>query len=171
MKTRLLVAIVIALSLNIGTATAIQSVPTPPKQQQATVTMTQKLLAIHKQNRLNKVVKHLKTKANKTAYVFSGSTPRGWDCSGMVVWTYKHMGVTLPHSANKQGHVGRRVSKPQVGDIVVFAYRNRTDFYHSAIYIGGNKIINANLMYGTTVIQPLKDFAKSQIRFVRVIND
>jgi cell wall-associated NlpC family hydrolase len=171
MRTRLLVAIVIAFSLNIGTATALQSVPDPVVKQPATISFTKQLIAIHKQNRLNKVVKYLKTKANKTAYVYSGSTPRGWDCSGMVVWTYKHMGVTLPHSANKQGHIGRRVSKPKVGDIVVFAYQNRTDFYHSAIYIGDNKIINANLMHGTTVIQPLKDFAKSQIRFVRVIND
>jgi cell wall-associated NlpC family hydrolase len=171
MRTRLLLAIVIALSLNVGSATAIQTVPTQTMQTKTTFSMTQKVLAIQKQNRLNKVVQYLKTKANKTAYVFSGSTTRGWDCSGMVVWTYKHIGLTLPHSANKQGHLGRRVSKPQVGDIVVFAYPNRSDFYHAAIYIGNNKIINANLLYGTTVIQPLKDFAKSQIRFVRVIND
>jgi len=171
MRTRLLLTTLLVLSFNIGSATAIQSVPTQPTQQKVALSLTQKLVAIQKQNRLNKVVQYLKTKANKTSYVFSGSTTRGWDCSGMVVWTYKRMGVTLPHSANKQGHVGRRVSKPQVGDIVVFAYPKRTDFYHAAIYIGNNKIINANLMYGTTVIQPLKDFAKSQIRFVRVIND
>lgn len=171
MKTRLLLTTLLVLSFNIGSATAIQSVPTQPAQQKVVVSLAQKLIAIQKQNRLHKVVKYLQTKANKTAYVFSGSTTRGWDCSGMVVWTYKHMGITLPHSANKQGHVGKRVSNPQVGDIVVFAYPNRTDFYHAAIYIGNNKIINANLMYGTTVIQPLKDFAKSQIRYVRVIND
>jgi cell wall-associated NlpC family hydrolase len=171
MTTRILIAILIALSLNVGSATALQSVYEPVLRQQPQINFVEQVMAIHKQNRLNKVVKYLQTKANKTAYVYSGSTPRGWDCSGMVVWTYKHMGITLPHSANKQGHIGRRVSKPKVGDIVVFAYQNRTDFYHSAIYIGDNNIINANLMHGTTVIQPLKDFAKSQIRFVRVIND
>lgn len=171
MRTRLLLTTLLVLSLNIGSATATQSVPTQTTQQKVAVSLTQKLIAIQKQTRLKKVVKYLTTKANKTAYVFSGSTTRGWDCSGMVVWTYKHIGITLPHSANKQGHAGKRVSKPQVGDIVVFAYPNRTDFYHAAIYIGNNNIINANLMYGTTVIQPLKDFAKSQIRYVRVIND
>lgn len=171
MTTRILIAILVALSLNVGSATALQGVHKPVVKQQAQPNFVEQAIAKQKQDRLNKVVKYLKTKANKTAYVFSGSTAGGWDCSGMVVWTYKHMGVTLPHSANKQGHVGRRVSKPQVGDIVVFAYPNRTDFYHSAIYIGNNKIINANLMYGTTVIQPLHDFKKSQIRFVRVIND
>ena len=116
-----------------------------------------------------KVVKYLKTRVNRTSYVFSGSSPNGWDCSGMVRWAYERFGMELPHSADKQAHVGERVSRPRIGDIVVFAYQGRTDFYHSAIYIGNNKIINANLMYGTTVIQPLKDFAKSQIRFVRVV--
>jgi cell wall-associated NlpC family hydrolase len=171
MKIRTIITVLIALTLNAGSATAIQTPSKVAVQQQSQIDFGQQLINIQKQKRLNKVVKYLTTKANKTAYVFSGSTTRGWDCSGLVVWTYKQMGVTLPHSANKQGHVGRRVSKPQVGDIVVFAYPNRTDFYHAAIYLGNNKIINANLMYGTTVIQPLKDFAKSQIRFVRVIND
>jgi cell wall-associated NlpC family hydrolase len=171
MRTRKLIAIIIALSLNSGSATATQSLVNPPKQEQATISMTEKLMVKQKQDRLKKVVKYLLTKANKTAYVFSGSTTRGWDCSGLVVWAYKQTGITLPHSANKQGHLGKRVTKPQVGDIVVFAYPNRSDFYHAAIYVGNSKIINANYLYGTTVIQPLKDFAKSQIRFVRVFND
>jgi cell wall-associated NlpC family hydrolase len=113
--------------------------------------------------------KHLVRFADKTPYVFSGSTTFGWDCSGMVVWTYKKIGISLPHSADKQAHIGKRVSKPRVGDIVVFAYSGSTDFYHSAIYLGNGKIINANRMYGTTKIQLLSDFHKSQIRFVRVI--
>jgi cell wall-associated NlpC family hydrolase len=113
--------------------------------------------------------KNLVQFADNTPYVFSGSKPSGWDCSGMVVWTYKKIGITLPHSANKQAHIGKRVSKARVGDIVVFAYPGSTDFYHSAIYLGNGKIINANLMYGTTKIQLLTDFKKSQIRFVRVV--
>jgi cell wall-associated NlpC family hydrolase len=118
---------------------------------------------------LKRVVTYLTTRVHKTAYVFSGSTISGWDCSGMVRYAYKRLGVTLPHSANKQGHVGTRVSKPRVGDIVVFAYKGSTNFYHSAIYVGNGLIVNANQMYKTTVIQPLSDFSKSQIRFVRVI--
>jgi len=87
----------------------------------------------------------------------------------MVVWTYKQVGVTLPHSANKQAHEGKRVSEPQIGDLVVFAYSGSTQFYHSAIYLGDGKIINANLMYKTTKIQLRTDFKKSQIRFVRIL--
>jgi len=108
-------------------------------------------------------------RVNKTPYVFSGSTPYGWDCSGMVVWTYKQFGIELPHSANKQAHVGKRVSNPKLGDIVVFAYNGSTNFYHSGIYIGKGKIVNSNSYYGTTVIEYLSDYSNSQIRFVRIV--
>jgi cell wall-associated NlpC family hydrolase len=87
----------------------------------------------------------------------------------MVRWTYKQFGITLPHSANKQAHLGSRVSNPNVGDIVVMAYAGSTNFYHSAIYIGNNKVVNANLGSGTTIIEPLSNYRHSQIRFVRVI--
>jgi len=119
--------------------------------------------------RMTLLVKYLKSRVGRTSYVFSGDTTRGWDCSGMVRWTYKQFGITLPHSANKQGHLGSRVSNPNVGDIVVFAYNGRTDFYHAAIYIGGNKIINANYGSGTTIIEPLTNYKGNQIRYVRVL--
>lgn len=119
--------------------------------------------------RMTVLVRYLKSRVGKTSYVFSGDTTRGWDCSGMVRWTYKQFGITLPHSANKQGHLGSRVSNPNVGDIVVFAYNGSTNFYHAAIYIGNNKIINANYAYGTTMIEPLTNYKHSQIRFVRVL--
>jgi cell wall-associated NlpC family hydrolase len=118
---------------------------------------------------MKKVVKYLKTRVEKTSYVFSGSSPRGWDCSGMVRWTYERFGIELPHSANKQGHVGTRVSKPKLGDIVVFAYQGSTSFYHSAIYIGDGKIVHAHQQRKTTVIEPLSSYKRSQIRFVRLV--
>jgi cell wall-associated NlpC family hydrolase len=124
---------------------------------------------VQKRKHLVQITNNLVRFADKTPYVFSGSKPSGWDCSGLVVWTYKKIGITLPHSADKQAHIGKRVSKARVGDVVVFAYPGSTSFYHSAIYLGNNKIINANLLFGTTKIQLLTDFSKSQIRFVRII--
>jgi len=119
--------------------------------------------------KMQKLIKYLKTRVGRTSYVFSGSSPYGWDCSGMVKWTYEQFGLELPHSANKQGHIGNRVSKPKVGDIVVMAYAGSTNFYHSAIYIGDGKIVHANQARKTTVIEPLTAYKKSQIRFVRVV--
>lgn len=119
--------------------------------------------------KMTHVVKYLKTRVGRTSYVFSGSSPRGWDCSGMVRWAYGQFGIELPHSANAQGHIGNRVSKPKLGDIVVFAYNGSTSFYHAAIYIGNGKIINAHRGADSTIIQPLTDYKKGQIRFVRVV--
>jgi cell wall-associated NlpC family hydrolase len=119
--------------------------------------------------KMQEIVMKIFHRVNKTPYVFSGSNTYGWDCSGMVVWMYEHFGITLPHSADKQGHSGKRVSIPKLGDIVVFAYKGSTNFYHSGIYIGKGKIVNSNSYYGTTVIEPLTDYKNSQIRFVRVV--
>jgi cell wall-associated NlpC family hydrolase len=172
---KLLIIILTVATLNFGSVKA-QSEIVEPKP--VTVVHDLKALALkhaqekklqQKRIQLKKVVSYVKTRVHKTAYVFSGSTIAGWDCSGLVRYTYKRLGITLEHSANKQAHSGKRVSKPKVGDVVVFAYQGRTDFYHSAIYIGNGLIVNANQMYKTTVIQPLTDFSKSQIRFVRII--
>jgi cell wall-associated NlpC family hydrolase len=119
--------------------------------------------------KMKETVIKLMRRVNKTSYVFSGSTPYGWDCSGMVRWTYRQFGLDVPHSANKQAHIGKRVSVPKLGDIVVMAYRGSTNFYHSGIYIGKGKIVNAHYQAGTTIIQPLTDYKNSQIRFVRVV--
>ena len=139
------------------------------------------VLKLDRNHRLmTKLVKYLGTRENRTPYVFSGSTSYGWDCSGLVVWLYKRFGITLPHSADKQAHVGKRVSLDavKVGDIAVYAYSGSTNFYHSSIVykIKTNKdgkkkiwIVHANRSTGTTNIEPISIFKKSQIRFVRVV--
>lgn len=148
-------------------------VPTSTTVTKVETFSTQQLVKIAKIERnttkMKKVVKYLKTRVGRTSYVFSGSSPYGWDCSGLVKWTYKRFGLELPHSANKQGHVGSRVSEPKLGDIVVFAYSGSTSFYHSAIYIGNGKIVHAHQQRKTTVIEPLANYKRSQIRFVRLV--
>lgn len=116
------------------------------------------------------VIQQLKSRVNKTYYVFSGASPRGWDCSGLVVWTYKQFGLTLPHSATAQGKLGTKVNEPKLGDIVVFGYKGSKYYDHSGIYIGNGKVVNANQYYGTTVIEPISNFKNySNIRYIRVI--
>jgi len=108
-------------------------------------------------------------RVNKTPYVFAGSSPYGWDCSGMVRWMYEQFGKTLPHSATAQSKVGKRVSTPKLGDIVVFGYKGYKSFYHSAIYIGKGKVVNANSGAGTTIIEPLSNYKNNRIVFIRIV--
>ena len=156
-----------------ASATEMPQTPVVKANPSVKVSFTAKLIYTTKVNRntekMQETVMKLMRRVNKTSYVFSGSTPYGWDCSGMVMWTYKQFGLELPHSANKQAHIGTRVSNPKLGDIVVFAYTGSTSFYHSGIYIGKGKIVNAHYEADTTIIQPLSDYKNSQIRFVRVL--
>ena len=154
-----------------------------PKKQQAVFLLVQdkKVLtwmekrAAHKKQiitnkaKLNKVIKALKNRVGKTPYVFAGSSPYGWDCSGMVRWAYLELGRELPHSATKQAHSGKRVDTPKVGDIVAFGWKGSSGFYHSAIYIGNGKVVNANRGFGGTHIQNISDFGTNRIVYVRIL--
>ena len=93
--------------------------------------------------KINQTVAKLKKYAGKTWYVFSGATPGGWDCSGLVMWTYEQVGVTLEHRASLQAKAGTVVKKPVVGDIVAYFYRGSKAAFHVGIYVGNGKVIHA----------------------------
>lgn len=114
----------------------------------------------------------IKQYSGKTWYVFSGSTPRGWDCSGLVVWFYEGLGKELPHSASKQGLLKPKVKNPLPGDVVVFRHHGYKNYHHSGIYIGNNKVIHAGFGKGDrTEIVSLDDsaFKDTDIKFVRIM--
>jgi cell wall-associated NlpC family hydrolase len=73
-------------------------------------------------------------------YVWGGSSPSGFDCSGLVAYVYAQVGVSLPHYTGAQWNVGVPVSRGdlQPGDLVFF-----DGLGHVGIYIGGNSFIHA----------------------------
>jgi peptidoglycan DL-endopeptidase CwlO len=74
-------------------------------------------------------------------YVWGGSTPSGFDCSGFVSYVYRSVGISLPRTSSAQQNVGTRVSLNQLqpGDLV---FRG-SPAYHVGIYIGGGQYIHA----------------------------
>ena len=72
-------------------------------------------------------------------YVWGGSTPAGFDCSGFTMFVYAQLGVGLPHNAAAQQASVTAVSSPQPGDLVFFGY----PAYHVGIYVGGSSMIHA----------------------------
>jgi cell wall-associated NlpC family hydrolase len=120
-----------------------------------------------------KAVKKVKKYKGKTWYVFSGSSPSGWDCSGLVRWTYEQMGVTLEHSATKQMRSGTVVKKPVVGDIVAFYYPGSKSSFHVGIYVGGGKMIHAYRPGIKTRIDSVAGVAKenrAKYKYIRVLS-
>jgi cell wall-associated NlpC family hydrolase len=75
-----------------------------------------------------------------TPYVWGGAAPGGFDCSGLVMWAYAQVGVSLPHSSYAQYGYGVAVSRDQLqpGDIVFF-----DGLGHEGLYIGGGQFVHA----------------------------
>ncbi|TDY07472.1 UNVERIFIED_CONTAM: cell wall-associated NlpC family hydrolase [Lysinibacillus xylanilyticus] len=78
------------------------------------------------------------------SYVWGGSNPStGFDCSGLVQWSYNQAGVSLPRTASQQYLATQRISasEARVGDLVFFSYGSGVA--HVGIYLGNNTMIDA----------------------------
>jgi peptidoglycan DL-endopeptidase CwlO len=75
-----------------------------------------------------------------TPYVYGGSSPGGFDCSGFVMYVYSQIGVSLPHNAAAQYGYGTPVDRSQLqpGDLVFF-----NGLGHNGIYVGGGSFIHS----------------------------
>ncbi len=113
-----------------GTGTTLGNIPAPPSS-----TLGGQAVAIAEQ--------YL-----GVPYVWGGASPDGFDCSGLVMYVYAQLGVSLPHNAlmqyNALPHVPTSDLEP--GDLVFFY-----GFGHVGIYIGGGMIIHAP--HSGTVVQ------------------
>ncbi len=75
-----------------------------------------------------------------TPYVWGGAAPGGFDCSGLVMYSFAQLGVSLPHSSYAMWNYGVPVPYDQLepGDLVFF-----DGLGHVGMYIGGGEFVNA----------------------------
>jgi len=76
-------------------------------------------------------------------YVYGGASRSGFDCSGLTMYVYQRVGISLSHGATDQSHRGRQVSLRhlKVGDLVF--YGGSGYYSHVAVYAGNGRVIDA----------------------------
>lgn len=102
-------------------------------------------------------------------YVYGGTTPRGFDCSGFVKYVYEHFGVTMNRTASWQMDNGTPVGMNELvpGDVVFFKKpgSSASRASHVGIYIGGGQFIHASTSTTGVIISDL-DYAYYTTGFV-----
>ncbi|UUZ46234.1 C40 family peptidase [Janibacter limosus] len=88
-----------------------------------------------------------------TPYVYGGSTPAGFDCSGFTQYVFAKAGKSLPRVTTAQQAMATPVSDPQPGDLVFFG----SPAYHMGIYLGDGMMIDSPRTGSSVSIRPVFD--------------
>jgi cell wall-associated NlpC family hydrolase len=100
-----------------------------------------------------------------TPYVWGGAAPGGFDCSGLVMYVYAQLGISLPHFAAAQYGFGSPVAADQLqpGDLVFFDALD-----HVGIYIGGGQFVHAPHTGDVVKISSLAEFGSAYVGARRI---
>lgn len=91
----------------------------------------------------SRAVDHALTMVGKP-YRYGGNTPKGFDCSGLVQYSYGRVGVKLPHGTRHLLQTSRPISRNnlQRGDLVFFNQDGKKSS-HVALYLGGDRFVHS----------------------------
>ncbi|MFI6513989.1 C40 family peptidase [Spirillospora sp. NPDC050679] len=86
-------------------------------------------------------------------YVWGAAGPSTFDCSGLIMWAYGKVGVSLPHYTGSQWNAGTHISRDQMqpGDLVFFY----SDLHHVGMYVGDGKMLHAPQTGDVVKIAPI----------------
>ncbi|MBR1859520.1 MAG: C40 family peptidase [Selenomonadaceae bacterium] len=85
-------------------------------------------------------------------YVFGGTTPDGFDCSGFVQYVFRQQGIIIPRLADEQYLLGRsaNISELNAGDLVFFT-TYEAGASHCGIYVGNRQFLHTSSSRGVRI--------------------
>jgi cell wall-associated NlpC family hydrolase len=98
-------------------------------------------------------------------YIWGAAGPDAFDCSGLVMWAYEHVGISLNHFTGDQWNEGEHISRDQLapGDLVFFF----ADISHVGMYIGNGMMVDAPSFGQDVQVQPV--FWSAFVGAVRIV--
>jgi len=167
-----IITLALAIALITPPAEAMTTQQAEPKQQTYTsiIDIMIEMEMQDKKLQIKNRILELKQYVGKTRYFRSGSTPNGWDCSGLVLWFYSDFNIELVHSATAQKESGFITDQPLPGDIVSFSYPGSKRVYHNGIYVGDGKMIHSPRPGRRTELREIDNFhVNHQVIYTRII--
>jgi peptidoglycan DL-endopeptidase CwlO len=98
-------------------------------------------------------------------YVWGAAGPNEFDCSGLVMWAYAHVGISLMHFTGDQWNEGEHISRSELepGDLVFFY----PDIGHVGLYVGNGLMVDAPTFGQPVQVQPV--FWSAYVGAVRIV--
>jgi cell wall-associated NlpC family hydrolase len=159
-RTWLARAVLTAAAVSVPVAVIAGSAPTAAGSQQKAVTASSTIIRdlVHKTKAkkqagrtYNQVAAALAMALVGDPYSYGGTSPAGFDCSGLTQWVYRHTGdgKAIPRMTEDQFRAFRRISHAAArpGDLVFFHDTSDLDsyVYHVGIYEGGDMMVAATV--------------------------
>ncbi len=96
------------------------------------------------------------TRLTGIPYRYGGESPRGFDCSGLVYYVHRRLGIMVPRTAEEQWQKCRKVRSTRPGDLVFF--RPPKQKIHVGIYLGQGRFVHAPATGKQVRIEPLNSY-------------
>ena len=103
-------------------------------------------------------------------YRYGGTSPDGFDCSGLTQYVYRQAGVAIPRSTKEQHVAGQVISlrDAEPGDLLFYRFSGGGKVDHVAVFLGEGKAVHAPARNRTVIVAQVSDPAWTR-RFVDVV--
>lgn len=117
----------------------------------------------------NKIVKTAYSQLGKKYSPGNATPKKGFDCSGLVWWSYKQHGIKVPRITTDQARTGMKIPPKlaMAGDIMVFRVSNSPRGLHTGIYTGAGKFIHSPSSGKKVCIEALKPYWNKKLIAIR----